>query len=94
MLCIGAGGLGSPVALYLAAAGVGHITIIDAAVVDISNLQRQIVHSSNCIGQPKVESAAQRLKDLNPECEVATINDRFSWPDSLEITCGVDVLIV
>lgn len=77
VVCIGAGGLGSPAALYLAAAGVGTITIIDDDVVDRSNLQRQIMHSDEAVGQPKVESALQRLRALNPDCRVVAINKRL-----------------
>ncbi|AEX45716.1 ThiF family adenylyltransferase [Corynebacterium diphtheriae] len=93
VLCVGAGGLGSPVALYLAAAGVGRLTIVDDDVVDLSNLQRQILHSSGSVGRPKVESAALRLKDLNPECEVTAINSRFSWPSCIDVCRDVDVIV-
>ena len=72
VLVIGAGGLGSPVLMYLAAAGVGTLGVVDFDVVDTSNLQRQIVHSTENIGDPKVASAAERLYDLNPEIEVQT----------------------
>ena len=67
MLLIGAGGLGSPAGLYLAAAGVGTIGIVDADVVDDSNLQRQVLHSTASIGMPKTESAKQRIEELNPD---------------------------
>ncbi|MCB0231404.1 MAG: HesA/MoeB/ThiF family protein, partial [Anaerolineae bacterium] len=70
VLLIGAGGLGSPAALYLAAAGVGTLGIVDFDDVDLSNLQRQILHSESWIGKPKVESAVARLKDLNPDVTV------------------------
>ncbi len=72
VLIIGAGGLGSPVGLYLAAAGIGTIGIADADVVDISNLQRQVVHSTKDVGISKVESAAQTMKDINPDVNVIT----------------------
>ena len=67
---VGAGGLGSPVALYLAAAGVGHLAIIDHDVVDLSNLQRQILHGVDRIGRPKVDSARQTIAGINPDVEV------------------------
>src|SRR5437762_12334645 len=67
VLCIGAGGLGCPISLYLAAAGVGTIGLVDIDVVSPSNLQRQILFGKNDIGEPKVEAAARRLKDLNPD---------------------------
>ncbi|AMN69448.1 ThiF family adenylyltransferase [Corynebacterium pseudotuberculosis] len=93
VVCIGAGGLGSPAALYLAAAGVGKITIIDDDVVDRSNLQRQILHSDADVGRPKVESAAQRLHALNPDCEILTVNDRFVWPNCMDLCSDSDVII-
>src|SRR5437762_7466704 len=67
ILLLGAGGLGSPAALYLAAAGVGTLGIVDADVVDASNLQRQILHATSRVGQPKVDSAEKAIKDLNPD---------------------------
>ena len=78
ILLIGAGGLGSPASLYLAAAGVGHIGIIDADVVDESNLQRQIAHSLNTLGTPKVESARAAIEALNPDVEVTTYQERLT----------------
>lgn len=93
VVCIGAGGLGSPAALYLAAAGVGTITIIDDDVVDRSNLQRQIMHSDEAVGQPKVESALQRLRALNPDCRVVAINKRCVWPACLDMCRDADVII-
>jgi molybdopterin/thiamine biosynthesis adenylyltransferase/rhodanese-related sulfurtransferase len=78
MLILGAGGLGSPAALYLAAAGVGHIGIIDADIVDESNLQRQIAHSLNTLGSPKVDSAKRAIEALNPDIEVTTYRERLS----------------
>jgi molybdopterin/thiamine biosynthesis adenylyltransferase/rhodanese-related sulfurtransferase len=78
MLLIGAGGLGSPAALYLAAAGVGHIGIIDADIVDESNLQRQIAHSLNTLGSPKVDSAKRAIEALNPDVEVTTYRERLT----------------
>src|SRR6186997_3581265 len=70
VLCIGAGGLGSPAALYLAAAGVGTLGLVDADRVDASNLQRQILYGTDDVGAPKVEKAQARLRDLNPDVEV------------------------
>lgn len=78
VLCLGAGGLGSPSALYLAAAGIGTLGIIDADVVDASNLQRQILHGTASVGVPKVDSAKQRLTDLNPDVNVITYNERLT----------------
>ncbi len=78
VLLLGAGGLGSPASLYLAAAGVGHIGIIDADIVDESNLQRQIAHSLNTLGTPKVDSAKQAIEALNPDVEVTTYRERLS----------------
>jgi molybdopterin/thiamine biosynthesis adenylyltransferase len=72
-LIIGAGGLGSPAALYLAASGVGHITLVDHDTVDLTNLQRQIAHTTARVGQPKVQSAAQALQALNPDVQVQCI---------------------
>ena len=73
VLVVGAGGLGSPVAMYLAASGVGHITIADHDVVDLTNLQRQIAHTTARVGHPKVESASQAMLALNPEVRVTTL---------------------
>lgn len=78
VLIIGLGGLGSPVAMYLAAAGVGQLTLADDDTVDLSNLQRQIAHTSADIGHPKVESAAETLRALNPEITVSTLRTRLS----------------
>ena len=78
MLLIGAGGLGSPASLYLAAAGVGTIGIVDGDVVDDSNLQRQIVHSTERIGEPKVPSAKRTIEALNPDVEVKTFEERLT----------------
>jgi adenylyltransferase/sulfurtransferase len=77
VLVLGAGGLGAPVLLYLAAAGVGHITIVDPDTVDLSNLQRQIIHSTADISQAKVESAKQSLLAINPHIQVQTLQDRL-----------------
>ena len=76
MLCIGAGGLGSPVAMYLAAAGVGTIGIVDFDVVDFSNLQRQILHGTPDVGRPKLDSAKDRLLAINPNVNIDTLRRR------------------
>ena len=83
VLVVGAGGLGSPALLYLAAAGIGHIGIVDDDIVDLSNLQRQVIHSTATIGQLKVESASNRLLELNPGLEVSTYGVRLS-PENIE----------
>ena len=75
-LVIGAGGLGSPAALYLATAGIGHLTLVDHDTVDLTNLQRQIAHTQSRVGQPKVESARQALLDINPGLNVTTLAER------------------
>src|SRR6266851_2155753 len=85
VLCIGAGGLGSPAALYLAAAGVGTIGIVDFDEVDITNLHRQILHGHSQIGRPKVESAQDRLRDINPEIEIELHDCRFSSENASDI---------
>jgi len=90
---VGAGGLGSPAALYLAAAGVGTIALIDGDRVEVSNLQRQILHDSHRVGQPKVESARRTLSDLNPEVEVRTHPVRLSAANALELLGGYDVVV-
>ena len=86
MLLLGAGGLGSPTALYLAAAGVGTLGIVDNDVVDLSNLQRQVIHTTERIGVPKVDSAEQTIKALNPDVEVVKYRGgstpRTSWRSS------------
>src|SRR5579871_2170656 len=70
VLCIGAGGLGSPIALYLAAAGIGRIGIVDFDVVDFSNLQRQVIHSTADVGRKKIDSAAEKMQGINPEVKL------------------------
>ncbi|MEW6592944.1 MAG: HesA/MoeB/ThiF family protein [Candidatus Hadarchaeota archaeon] len=93
VLVVGAGGLGSPAALYLAAAGVGRLGIIDCDNVDLSNLQRQILHSTHTIDQPKVESAKETLAKLNPEVEVVTHNQRFGPENALDVIKGWDFVV-
>jgi sulfur-carrier protein adenylyltransferase/sulfurtransferase len=85
VLCVGAGGLGSPLALYLAAAGVGTIGIVEFDVVDESNLQRQILHGTKDIGRSKLASAADRLRDVNPHVEVVGTTTRLTSANALEI---------
>src|SRR6184192_102596 len=85
VLCIGAGGLGSPAALYLAAAGVGTMGLVDFDSVDLSNLQRQILHGTKDIGRSKLESARDRLQDMNPEIEIKLHECRFSSENAPEI---------
>ena len=93
VLCVGAGGLGSPLALYLAAAGVGTIGVVDFDVVDESNLQRQLLHGTADIGRAKLESAADRLRDANPHVEVELHAVRLSSDNALEILKGYDVVV-
>ena len=93
VLIVGAGGLGSPAALYLAAAGVGHLGIIDDDVVELSNLQRQVIHGTRDIGRPKVASAEDALRDLNPHVEVAGIHALLSSANAMELLRGYDVIV-
>ncbi len=92
-LVIGTGGLGSPVALYLAAAGVGRIGLVDYDVVDSSNLQRQIIHGTDRVGTLKVESARERMLDLNPDIEVEVYNEPFTSENAMRIAADYDILI-
>jgi sulfur-carrier protein adenylyltransferase/sulfurtransferase len=93
VLLIGAGGLGSPLALYLAAAGVGHIGIVDFDVVDESNLQRQIAHGTSTLGVKKAESARARIADLNPNVAVTTYDAQITSENAFEIMRPYDVII-
>jgi len=93
VLLIGAGGLGSPAALYLAAAGVGTLGIVDFDDVDLSNLQRQILHSESWIGKPKVESAVARLKDLNPDVTVVPYRELITSANALDIIRDYDIVL-
>jgi molybdopterin/thiamine biosynthesis adenylyltransferase/rhodanese-related sulfurtransferase len=93
VLMLGAGGLGSPAAMYLAAAGVGKIGIIDSDVVDRSNLQRQILHTDERVGDPKVESAKQTIQALNPDVDVEMFNTRLTSDNVLSIFEGYDLII-
>jgi molybdopterin/thiamine biosynthesis adenylyltransferase len=93
VLIVGAGGLGSPVALYLAAAGVGTIGIADADTVDLSNLQRQIIHFTEDLGVPKVDSAAEKMKRLNPDVSIQTMNTRLTAENIAETVAGYDFVV-
>lgn len=93
VLCIGTGGLGSPLLLYLAAAGVGRIGIVDYDVVDASNLQRQIVHGTSSIGKPKVESAKARILDVNPNVQVDVYEEALTSENALRIFADYDVIV-
>ena len=93
MLLVGAGGLGSPAALYLAAAGVGTLGIVDADIVDDSNLQRQVIHTTERVGMPKVESARMAIEALNPDVNVVTHETRLDQSNVLDIFAGYDVIL-
>jgi adenylyltransferase/sulfurtransferase len=93
VLCIGAGGLGSPAALYLAAAGVGTLGLVDADRVDASNLQRQILYGTSDVGKSKVEQARARLQELNPEVEIVVHDARFTSENATGIVATYDVII-
>ncbi|MEY2892374.1 MAG: hypothetical protein RJA98_2282 [Pseudomonadota bacterium] len=92
-LVIGAGGLGSPVALYLATAGVGTLTLVDADMVDLTNLQRQIVHRQDRIGQPKVASAAHTLAEINAEVRVVALQERADAARLMQLVAEADVVV-
>jgi molybdopterin/thiamine biosynthesis adenylyltransferase/rhodanese-related sulfurtransferase len=93
VLLLGAGGLGSPVALYLAAAGLGRLGIVDDDVVDVSNLQRQVIHTGSRVGEPKVDSAEAAIRELNPDVEVRKHNTRLDASNIMEIIEGYDVIV-
>ena len=93
VLCIGAGGLGSPVAMYLAAAGVGRLGIVDFDVVDYSNLQRQVIHGTPDVGRPKLDSARDSLHAINPEVHVETHEVALSSSNALDVLGGYDVIV-
>src|SRR6201981_1276947 len=92
VLCIGAGGLGSPLALYLGAAGVGTLGIVDFDVVDYTNLQRQIIHSTADVGRPKLDSAAEKLKAMNPFLNIKKFNTRLSSDNAIELFKEFDIM--
>lgn len=93
VMLIGMGGLGSPVSMYLASAGVGHLILVDFDTVELSNLQRQIVHSTNDIDREKVDSAKDRLLALNPDCKITTINKQLDDNELVEQAKLVDVVV-
>ena len=93
VLLIGCGALGSPAAMYLAAAGIGRLGLVDADVVEASNLQRQILHGESWVGKPKLESAAARLREVNPHVQVELHATRFTSDNAIDIATGYDVLV-
>src|ERR687893_1488568 len=93
VLCIGTGGLGSPLLLYLAAAGVGRIGIVDFDVVDSSNLHRQVIHGTSWVGKPKIESAKTRILEINPNCQVDLHETRLTSENALEIMESYDIVV-
>jgi molybdopterin/thiamine biosynthesis adenylyltransferase/rhodanese-related sulfurtransferase len=93
VLCIGAGGLGSPIAMYLAAAGIGKIGIVDFDTVDFSNLQRQLLHGTSDVGRPKAESAKETIAQLNPGVEVVIHNTRLTSENAMEIIAQYDIVV-
>ena len=93
ILCVGAGGLGSPAALYMAAAGVGTLGLVDSDVVDASNLQRQVLYSTDQVGQPKLAAAASRLRGLNPEIEIRQHETRLTSANALGIVSQYDIVV-
>jgi sulfur-carrier protein adenylyltransferase/sulfurtransferase len=93
VLCVGTGGLGSPLLLYLAAAGIGRIGIVDFDIVDHSNLQRQIIHGTSWVGKPKIESAKSRILEINPYCQVDLYETALSAENALDILRPYDVIV-
>jgi len=93
VLCIGTGGLGSPLALYLAAAGVGTLGLVDFDVVDFTNLQRQVIHFSSDVGRPKLESAKEKIAAINPYINVKTFETRLTSENALQIFAGFDIIV-
>lgn len=93
VLLLGAGGLGAPTALYLAAAGIGKIGLVDDDVVDASNLQRQVIHKTSTVGQPKTSSARQAIEDLNPDVEVVEYNFRLDADNILDVIRDYDIIV-
>lgn len=93
VLCIGSGGLGSPLLLYLAAAGIGRIGLVDFDVVDVSNLQRQIIHGVSWVGKSKVQSAKNRIHEINPNCQVDIYETRLTSENALDILKPYDVIV-
>src|SRR5262245_38725021 len=93
ILLIGAGGLGSPLGLYLAAAGIGRIGLVDYDVVDFSNLQRQVLHGTPDVGRPKLQSAKDRLQAINPEVQIDLYETRLTSANALELFKPYDIII-
>ena len=93
VLCIGTGGLGSPISMYLAAAGIGKIGIVDFDVVDFSNLQRQIAHGTADVGRPKVQSGKETINSINPEVEVVVHETRLTAENAIEIMTPYDIVV-
>ena len=93
VLCIGTGGLGSPLLLYLAAAGIGRIGIVDFDIVDSSNLQRQIIHGTSWVDKPKIQSAKERILEINPYCQVDLYETRLTSENALDILKPYDVVV-
>ncbi|NES17746.1 MAG: molybdopterin-synthase adenylyltransferase MoeB [Symploca sp. SIO3E6] len=93
VLCIGSGGLGSPLLLYLAAAGIGRLGLVDFDVVDSSNLQRQVIHGTSWVGKPKIQSAKERILEINPYCQVDLYETRLSSENALEIMEPYDIVV-
>ena len=93
VLCIGSGGLGSPLLLYLAAAGIGRIGLVDFDIVDSSNLQRQIIHSEAWVGKPKIQSAKDRIESINPHCQVDLYETALTSANALDIMAPYDVVV-
>ncbi|HXD23212.1 MAG TPA: molybdopterin-synthase adenylyltransferase MoeB [Gemmatimonadaceae bacterium] len=93
VLLVGAGGLGSPAALYLAAAGVGHLGLVDFDVVDVTNLQRQVLHGTKDVGRPKIDSARDRIADLNPHVELKTYETTLTSQNALDIIREYDLVL-
>src|SRR5712675_2382457 len=93
ILCIGAGGLGSPIALYLAAAGIGRMGLVDGDTVDFSNLQRQILHGTKDVGRQKHNSAKDRIREINPNVQIDLYDAMFTSENAREITEPYDIVI-
>src|SRR5947207_279858 len=93
VLCIGAGGLGSPLALYLTAAGVGTLGIVDFDVVDFTNLQRQVIHTTSDVGRPKLESATEKIKAINPFVNVRAFETKLTSANALDIFRDFDIVV-
>jgi Dinucleotide-utilizing enzymes involved in molybdopterin and thiamine biosynthesis family 2 len=93
VLCVGTGGLGSPLLLYLAAVGIGRIGIVDFDVVDRSNLQRQVIHGTSWVGKPKIQSAKERILDINPYCQVDLYETRLEASNALDIFAPYDIVV-